>query len=74
LIAGDALNNRGNRLGLPPPAFTPDMENARRSIWKVAKKYGDDIDTIVFGHGPPVMQNGGHRLKSMMSQIYSTEV
>jgi glyoxylase-like metal-dependent hydrolase (beta-lactamase superfamily II) len=74
LIAGDALNNRGGKLGLPPPVFTPDMENARRSIWKVAKKYGDDIDTIVFGHGPPVMQNGGHRIKAMMSQIYSTEV
>ena len=74
LVAGDALNNRGDKLGLPPPVFTPDMENARRSIWKVAKKYGDDIDTIVFGHGPPIMQNGGHRIKAMMSQIYSTEV
>ena len=74
LIAGDALNNRGGKLSLPPPAFTPDMENARRSIWKLAKKYGDDIDTIVFGHGPPILQNGGHRIKSMMSQIYSTEV
>jgi glyoxylase-like metal-dependent hydrolase (beta-lactamase superfamily II) len=74
LIAGDALNNRGGALRLPPPAFTPDMENARRSIWKLAKKYGDDIDTIVFGHGPPIAQNGGQRIKSMMSQIYSTEV
>jgi glyoxylase-like metal-dependent hydrolase (beta-lactamase superfamily II) len=74
LIAGDALNNRNDKLGLPPPVFTPDMENARRSIWKVAKKYGDDIDTIVFGHGSPILQNGGHRLKAMMSQIYSTEV
>ncbi|MFN8465533.1 MAG: MBL fold metallo-hydrolase [Caldilineaceae bacterium] len=74
LIAGDALNNRGDKLGLPPPAFTPDMENARRSIWKLVKKYGDDIDTIVFGHGSPIMQNGGHRIKAMMSQIYSTEV
>ena len=74
LIAGDALNNRGGKLSLPPPAFTPDMENARRSIWKLAKKYGDDIDTIVFGHGPPILQNGGQRIKSMMSQIYSTEV
>ena len=74
LIAGDALNNRGGKLALPPSVFTPDMENARRSIWKLAKKYGDDIDTIVFGHGPPIMQNGGQRLKAMMSQMYSTEV
>ncbi len=74
LIAGDALNNRSGKLSLPPGVFTPDMENARRSIWKLTKKYGDDIDTIVFGHGPPVMQNGGQRLKAMMSQMYSTEV
>jgi glyoxylase-like metal-dependent hydrolase (beta-lactamase superfamily II) len=74
LIAGDALSNRNDKLSLPPPYFTPDMDNARRSVWKLAKKHGDDIDTIVFGHGPPILQNGGHRLKSMMSVMYSTEI
>jgi glyoxylase-like metal-dependent hydrolase (beta-lactamase superfamily II) len=74
LIAGDALNNRKGKLGLPPPLFTPDMKNAQRSVWKLAKKYGDDFDVIVFGHGPPVLQNGGKRIKAMASQIFSTEV
>ncbi len=73
LIAGDALNNRGGRLQLPPPLFTPDMTNAQRSVWKLAKKYGDDFDTAVFGHGPPILQNAGHRVKALVSQIFSTE-
>ncbi len=74
LIAGDALNNRGGKLQLPPPLFTPDMTNAQRSVWKLAKKYGDDFDTIVFGHGEPILQNGGMKVKSLVSQIFSTEV
>lgn len=74
LIAGDALHNRGGKLQLPPAAFTPDMENARRSVWKLAKKYGDDFDAIVFGHGDPILQNGSQRVKSLISRIYSTEV
>ena len=74
LIAGDALRNVGNRLSQPPAAFTPDSVNAQRSIWKLAKKYGDDFQTIVFGHGPPILQNGGSRVKAYVSQIFSTEI
>jgi glyoxylase-like metal-dependent hydrolase (beta-lactamase superfamily II) len=74
LIAGDCLQNRGGRLGLPAAMFTPDMKNAQRSVWKLAKKHGDEIDVIVFGHGEPILNNGGARLKSLASQIFSTEV
>lgn len=74
LIAGDALNNRKAKLSLPPSLFTPDMKNAERSVWKLAKKYGDEIDVIVFGHGPPILSNGGARLKAMASQIFASEV
>jgi glyoxylase-like metal-dependent hydrolase (beta-lactamase superfamily II) len=74
LISGDAINNRKEQLSLPPPMFTPDMHNAQRSIWKLAKKYGDDFDVMVFGHGPPIMQNGGKRVQAMASQIFSTEI
>ena len=74
LIAGDALNNRGGRLQLPPALFTPDMTNAQRSVWKLAKKYGDDFDVAVFGHGDPILQNASHRIKAMVSQIFSTEI
>jgi len=74
LIAGDALNNRGGKLQMPPPLFTPDRKNAERSVWKLAKKYGDDFDVAVFGHGPPILQNASHRIKAMVSQIFSTEI
>jgi len=74
LIAGDALNNRGGKLQLPPPLFTPDQKNAHRSVWKLAKKYGEDFDVIVFGHGPPILQNGGHKVQSLVTQLFSSEV
>lgn len=74
LIAGDALNNAKGRLGGPMDIFTPDKANAQRSIWKLAKKHGDDFETIVFGHGPPVMTNGGKRIKALASQIFAAEV
>ncbi len=74
LIAGDALNNRRGKLGVPPAAFTPDMKNAKRSVWKLAKKHGDEIDVVVFGHGEPLLSNGGARIKALASTIFSAEV
>lgn len=74
LIAGDALSNWGGKLQGPPPIFTPDGKNAQRSIWKLAKKYGDDFETIVFGHGPPILSNGGKRVKALASQVFATEI
>lgn len=50
------------------------MTNAQRSVWKFAKKYGDDFDTTVFGHGDPIVRNAGARVKALVSQIFSTEV
>lgn len=74
LIVGDALNNRGGKLHLPPPMFTPDMANAQRSVWKLAKKYGEDFDVMVFGHGAPVLQNGGRKVQSLVTQIFSNDM
>ncbi|MCB0047096.1 MAG: MBL fold metallo-hydrolase [Caldilineaceae bacterium] len=74
LIAGDALSNRNGKLTPPPPPFTPDMQNAQRSIWKLAKKYGADFDAAVFGHGPAIRQNADKRVKGLVSQIFATEV
>lgn len=73
LIAGDCLQNYGGKLAIPSPARTPDMKNAERSVWKLAKKYGDEIDVIVFGHGDPILNHGGARLKSLVSQIFALE-
>lgn len=74
LISGDALVNTRNQLRPNTGLFTPDAENARRSVWRLAKKHGDDFDTIVFGHGPPIIQNGGKRVKALASRIFSTEI
>lgn len=74
LIAGDALANRREKLSGPPPAFTPDMQAAQRSILRLAKQYGDDYETVVFGHGPPILANGGKRVRALASQIYADEV
>lgn len=73
LIAGDALVNRGNKLTGNNSPFTPDKKNAARSIWKLSKKYGEDFDKIVFGHGDAILQNGGQKVKSLTSQIFSNE-
>jgi glyoxylase-like metal-dependent hydrolase (beta-lactamase superfamily II) len=74
LIAGDALANRREKLSGPPAAFTPDRDAAQRSIWRLAKIYGDDYETVVFGHGPPILINGGKRVRALASQIYSEEM
>lgn len=74
LIAGDCLGNRKGKLEVPPPVFTPDMKNAQRSVWKLAKKYGDEIDVAVFGHGDPILSNAGARIKSLASVIFAAEM
>ena len=74
LITGDALSNRGGKLRKPLPIYTPDMKNALRSLWKLAKKHGDEFEVMAFGHGPPILQNGGKRLKAMVGQIFSTNI
>lgn len=74
LIAGDALSNRDGNLQSATGPFTPDEHNAQRSIWKLAKKYGDDFEVVAFGHGPTLFQNGGKRVKGLASRIFSQEI
>lgn len=74
LITGDALSNRGGKLRAPTSIYTPDTENSLRSIWKLAKRYGDEFETVVFGHGPPILANGGKRVKGLASELFSSEV
>jgi glyoxylase-like metal-dependent hydrolase (beta-lactamase superfamily II) len=74
LIAGDALSHRGSKLRVNTSKFTSDLPNAQRSIWKLAKRYGDDFETVVFGHGPPLFTNGGKRVKGLASALFSSEV
>lgn len=74
LITGDVLSNRGNKLRSAHFLYTPDMNNALRSVWRLLKKHGEDFDIMAFGHGPPITQNGSKRVQGLMSKIFAQEV
>lgn len=74
LIAGAALTNRGGKLRPAGGMGIPDPVNAEKSIWKLAKRYADEIDVIVFGQGEPILTNGGKRIKALASQIFETAI
>ena len=65
-IVGDALNFRGGRLGAPPPMFTPDMAQAHTSIRKIAAL---DIEVCCFGHGPPLLENAGQKVRAFADSL-----
>jgi glyoxylase-like metal-dependent hydrolase (beta-lactamase superfamily II) len=52
LFCGDAMMNIFGGLRLPIPMFTPDMDEAIRSIGKLARL---DIAITCFGHGLPLV-------------------
>lgn len=55
LVAGDALNGENAGVAGPNPQFTPDMDMASASVVTLA---GFDYQTIYFGHGEPVLNQG----------------
>jgi glyoxylase-like metal-dependent hydrolase (beta-lactamase superfamily II) len=69
LITGDALNNRRDKLGLPPAIASPHMDMAKDSIRKLAALQG--VQIIVFGHGVPIMRDAGERLSEFAESITS---
>ena len=66
LLVGDALNHRSERLGAPPPMFTPDMEQAYASIRKIAAL---DFKVCCFGHGPPLLENAQQRVQAFADSL-----
>lgn len=58
LVAGDSLNGSGGGVTGPNPQFTPDMDEALRSVAKLA---GFEFEVALFGHGDPVLA-GASRL------------
>lgn len=66
IIVGDALNFRRGRLGAPPPMFTPDMAEAHASIRKIAAL---DFEICCFGHGPPLVENAGRRVRAFAESL-----
>jgi glyoxylase-like metal-dependent hydrolase (beta-lactamase superfamily II) len=69
LIAADALNNRKDKLGLPPAIATPHMDVAKDSVRKLAVLKG--VQIVCFGHGLPITQNAAERLSAFASSLNS---
>jgi glyoxylase-like metal-dependent hydrolase (beta-lactamase superfamily II) len=51
LVAGDALGIDGGTPTLPGAQFTEDMEEAKRSVAKLAEL---GFETLLVGHGDPI--------------------
>jgi glyoxylase-like metal-dependent hydrolase (beta-lactamase superfamily II) len=66
LITGDAMMNFLGRLSLPFAAFTPDMDEAKRSIKRLAEL---DVEVACFGHGPPIMANAAPAIRQFAERV-----
>ena len=67
LVAGDALNG-GGESGVvgPNPDFTADLMLANASVVKLA---GGEFETVVFGHGDPVVGGAGTRVAELAAGL-----
>lgn len=65
LIAGDAMMNFFNRLTLPFAMATPDMDEARRSVTRVAAM---EPAILCLGHGPVLTENTAARVQAFSQQ------
>lgn len=64
MFTGDLVMNLFS-LRLPLAMVTPDMDEAKRSIKKVAAM---DLKILCFGHGLPIMHNGAEKLRQFAAQ------
>jgi glyoxylase-like metal-dependent hydrolase (beta-lactamase superfamily II) len=71
LLAADALNNRKDKLGLPPAIATPRMDVAKDSIRKLAALKG--VQVVCFGHGVPITKNASERLQTFAASLDKTQ-
>lgn len=65
LFTGDVLMNIPFNLRLPFAAFTPDMNEDRRSVKKIAAL---GAETICFGHGVPLLHNAADTLREFAAK------
>jgi len=66
LFAGDAINGANPGVAGPNPAYTPDMALAIES----ARRLGSfDYDTVVFGHGEPVIGDADAAVAAMAAGL-----
>jgi glyoxylase-like metal-dependent hydrolase (beta-lactamase superfamily II) len=60
-VVGDALRHREGRVRPPLALFTPDMEQARVSAWRIVAL---DFEVCCFGHGRPLRQGARRQVVS----------
>jgi glyoxylase-like metal-dependent hydrolase (beta-lactamase superfamily II) len=60
LFAGDTLRYNGLDISGPPPQFTFDIEEAKRSIWKITPL---DFRVLLAGHGIPLTHNANENVR-----------
>lgn len=70
LFCGDALFNQNPATGkkglrLPISLFTADKEDALESVKKLSQF---PIQTILFGHGDPILENGQEQIQSLVEK------
>jgi glyoxylase-like metal-dependent hydrolase (beta-lactamase superfamily II) len=66
LVAGDAMTGGDGGVAGANPQFTADMATAGDSIKKLA---GFSYDTVVFGHGEPVIGNASEQVAALAAQL-----
>lgn len=66
LFTGDTVRNENGVLDGPPPQFTPDLERAFRGIEE--KLQGLDFDTLLPGHGDPIVGGAREALARMLEE------
>lgn len=63
LVAGDALNGSDGGVIGANPRYTPDMDTAGQSIAKLAERA---FDTVLFGHGDPVIGSASAQVAALV--------
>lgn len=63
-VAGDAINGADGGVVGPNSRFTPDMDLANQSVAKIASF---EFETLLFGHGEPVLSGGSTGVAALVS-------
>jgi glyoxylase-like metal-dependent hydrolase (beta-lactamase superfamily II) len=66
LVAGDALNGNAGGVVGPNPQFSADMSMANESVKKLA---AFTFDTILFGHGEPVIGGADDQVAALAAGL-----
>lgn len=66
LMAGDALNGEGGGVVGANPQFSSDMTTGDESVRKLA---GFTFDTVVFGHGDPVVGGADAQVAALAAEL-----